>query len=351
MHTMNPWIRLTPIVASAALIAAMACPATAALAAPSQAPSAFSVKAFPAAAGQSHPDDITRLGDSIYVAYQNGVGSKGEPSATGATASTIQQYSLAGVPGASWSITGKIDGMGADKAGKRLLVTTNEDGNSSFHTVSPGSGADAVKNFAYTGLTHGGGTDAATVYQGKIFITASAPSGSTGPAVYTAKLSGTTAALTPVFADDAVATAANGTQAGMSVSLTLSDPDSSTVVPAASPRFRNEFLLDGQGDQQLVFVKRAGTPRQSLHVLNLNQQVDDTAFATHADQTLWITDPDHNTVYSVSGPFKAGQAVSTVTPDSAPNYLSTLDLADGSLTAISDLAAIHPKGLLFTSSH
>ncbi|KHL03913.1 hypothetical protein [Sinomonas humi] len=310
----------------------------------------YTVKAFAAQNGESGPDDIARLGNSVYVAYQNGVGPMGEPSASGATASTIQQYSLDGTPGASWSITGKIDGMGSDEAGQRLLVTTNEDGNSSFHTVTPMAGPQAVKDYVYKGLTHGGGTDSAKVYEGKIFITASNPTGSTGPALYRATLSGSTAALSPVFADDAKAVLANGPKAGTTATLALTDPDSSTVVPGVSPRFANDFLLDSQGDQQLILARQAGTPQQRLNVLNLPAPVDDTVFATKSAQTLWVTDPDHNAVYAVSGNFRAGEAVTSVTPDSGPDYLAAVNLADGSLTPIPQLAAIHAKGLLFTGS-
>ena len=332
------------VLSAAVLLSCTAVPANAAPASP------YTVKSFAAVGGESKPDDITRLGNNIYVAFQNGVGPMGEPSTSGATASTIQQYSLDGTPGGSWTITGKIDGLHADEAGQRLLVTTNEDGNSAFHTVTPSGGAAAVKDFAYTGLTHGGGTDTATIYQGKIFITASNPSDTTGPAVYQATLSGSTAALAPVFTDNATATVANSGSTG-TTALALTDPDSATVVPADSPRFKNQFALASQGDQQLIFADRAGTPQQSLHVLNLSQQVDDTAFATTSRQTLWITDPDHNTVLSVTGPFAAGQALSTVTPDAAPDYLAALDLSTGSLTPVAGLSSIHPKGLLFTSAH
>ncbi|MCH6468758.1 hypothetical protein [Sinomonas terrae] len=332
--------------------AALALTATPAFAAPApaQPASAFTVKAFPAQSGESVPDDITRLGDSIYVAYQNGVGPMGEASTSGATASTIQQYSLDGKPGGTWSIPGRIDGMGADAAGHRLLVTTNEDGNSSFHTVTPEEGARGVSDFSYSGITHGGGTDAVTIYEGKIFVSASNPADSTGPAVYEVTLSGSTAALTPVFADDAKAVLANGPQAGTSTALALTDPDSSTVVPPQSARFANDFLLDSQGDQQLVFAKHSGTPQEQLQVLNLTSPVDDTAFATQSHRELWITDPDHNTVYAVDGDFRSGEAITSVTPDTGADYLASVNLSDGSLTPIPQLAEIHPKGLLFTAS-
>ncbi|MDQ4489547.1 hypothetical protein RBS60_04955 [Sinomonas sp. ASV486] len=332
---------------SAAVLTGAAMPALAAATTPTGTADSYTVKTFAAVGSETKPDDIVRLGDSIYVAFQNGVGSNGEPAANGTTASTIQQYSLDGKPGASWNITGKIDGMGADAANSRLLVTTNEDGNSSFHTLTPAAGTHAVKTYAYTGLTHGGGTDAISVYQGKILVSGSNPATASGPAVYQVTLSGSAAALTPVFRDNSTAQLADGAQAN-STTLALTDPDSNTVVPSSSPRFANDFMLDSQGDQQLIFANSATAPQ--LQVLNLNKQVDDTVFASGAGQTLWLTDPDHNTVDAVTGNFASGTAVSTVTPKSGANYLASLNLDNGTLTPIAGLAAVHPKGLLFTSA-
>jgi hypothetical protein len=76
--------------------------------------------------------------------------------------------------------------------------------------------------------------------------------------------------------------------------------------------------------------------------------VDDTVFATAQKRTLWVSDPTANMLYSVTGAFRAGQALSAVTPDVGRSYLATLNLTDGSLTPITQLAAISPKGLLFT---
>jgi len=311
--------------------------------------SGYTVKSFPAVGSESGPDDITHLGNSVYVSFQNGVGPQGEASPAGATESTIQQYSRDGKPGKSWQVTGKVDGLTADPTHHRLLLTANEDGNSSFATLSP-EAVQPLTSYTYSGLTHGGGTDAITVRHGKIVVSASAPSVSTGPAAYSVALEGTTAALTPLFADNATATIANGPNAGTTTTLALTDPDSNTMVPRSAARFKNSFMLDAQGDQQLIFASNLGKARQGLQVLNVAQPLDDTAFATRANETLWITDPSANAVYSVTGPFKAGQAVSTVTPDTGATSLDTLNLATGVLTPIQELAAIHPKGLMFVSS-
>lgn len=313
------------------------------------APAGYTVKIFSPVGTESAPDDITRLGDSIYVSYQNGVGPLGETSAAGAAASTIQQYSLTGTPGKSWQVTGKVDGLTADPAHDRLLLTANEDGNSRFSTLTPDQ-AKPLTNYTYSGLTHGGGTDAVSVNHGTILVSASAPSGATGPAAYSVDLDGTTAKLTPIFGINAAATAANDPHAGQPTSLALTEPDSNTVVPASAPRFKNTFMLDAQADQQLIFASNPGTAHQSLQALAVAQPLDDTVFAARSGQTLLITDPKDNKVYSVTGPFTAGEAVSAVVPDAAPSSLAALDLGTGALTPIKELAAIHPKGLTFTAT-
>lgn len=43
------------------------------------------IGAVAAVGAKTGPDDITHVGTSVYVAYQNAAGSKGGPSATGET--------------------------------------------------------------------------------------------------------------------------------------------------------------------------------------------------------------------------------------------------------------------------
>ncbi|NMM17193.1 MAG: hypothetical protein HHJ14_08685 [Cellulomonas sp.] len=244
---------------------------------------------------------------------------------------------------------GRVDGLTADPAADRLLLTSNEDGNSTCSTLTPGA-SEPLRTYRYTGVTHGGGTDAISVVRGQIVVSASNPADSTRPAVYSVHLQAGTANLAPVFWDNTVVTAANGPLAGHSAPLALTDPDSNTVVPSASPRFAGDLMLDSQGDQQLIFAHSGGTGRQSLQVLSLPQPVDDTAFATPSTTTLWVTDPTHDVVDAVTGPFPAGQVISTVTPNAGVTYLAALNLTDGSLTPIKALALIEPKGLTFTGT-
>ncbi|MEY9841055.1 LPXTG cell wall anchor domain-containing protein [Streptacidiphilus sp. EB103A] len=317
-------------------------------------PAGFTVTQLAAGpSGLSSPDDITRLGEHLFIAYQNGVGSDGKPSTKGATKSVIVEYTMTGQKLASWAVVGKVDGMGADSAHQRVLASVNEDGNSSLYSVSPGAASAAqVQHFGYQGLTQGGGTDSVLVTGGKVYITASAPAADADgktyskAALYTATLTPGAAghdgvvALTPVLADNATAT---DLVTGKSVKLNLSDPDSSEKVPAAVPGVGGDFLLDSQGDKQLVLLHGSATPK----VLNLSTQVDDTAFATKRSGTLYVVDSANNKLLAITGHFTTGQAFTSVPKDSdtLPGTLGTIDLATGRVSAFASFGS--PKGLLF----
>jgi hypothetical protein len=115
------------------------------------------------------------LGGNIFVAWQNGVPSKGQANGT-VTDSTVIEYSRDGRAIERWQLTGKVDGMSADRQHRRIIATVNEDGNSCLYVISfKGDEGSQVVHYAYSGLTHGGGTDAPHVYRGQLFISASAP--------------------------------------------------------------------------------------------------------------------------------------------------------------------------------
>jgi hypothetical protein len=306
----------------------------------------------------SAPDDITAMGGAIFVAWQNGVGAKGEPAGNGNTQSTVVEYSGSGRVLHSWHLTGRCDGMTADPAHERIIATVNEDANTSLFTIRPEApAASQLVHYTYSPNppVHGGGTDAPHIFRGQLLISASNPSDATQPAVYRATLSGTTATLTPAFFDDASAIVANtdNPQHGQKVTLGLSDPDSNSVVPGSSPRFGGDFVLDSQGDLQQVYVRDAGRPNQSLSVLNLSQSVDDTAWATASHGTLFATD-GKSKVFAVSGGFDVGTAFSAATPGNAnnappnpaPNFLATLDLNTGAVTPVPGIT-FQAKGLVF----
>ena len=319
--------------------------------------SAFDIRVLATGTSQQFgPDDLVHLGQNVFVAWQNGVGSNGEASGTGNTDSTVVEYAPDGTVIGSWALTGKVDGMGADPANRRILATVNEDGNSSLYVITPGDPSGSVQHFDYSPsgtLPHGGGTDSVTVVGGHIFIAASAPSVADGPALYEASLSVGTADLQPVFSDTSPAVVANTSASdhGQSEALALTDPDSTTRVPDSSPRFAGDLLLDSQGDGEQIYVAGPGHGGPGLSVLRLDNSVDDTAFVTDEAGTLYVTDSHDNKVFAVTGNFDPGAAFSAVTPAdantpiAAPNYLARLNVWTGQTTPV--ITSIQAKGVMF----
>jgi hypothetical protein len=310
----------------------------------------------------SGPDDIARLPGRIFVAFQNGVGSMGEPSGTGNTSSTLVEANPSGHVVRQWDLTGKIDGLGANRATGQVVATVNEDGNSSIYAINTrGPAPKAMTHYTYnqSPLPHGGGTDGVTFTNGLLLVAASAPTVATGPAVYEVTLHNSgNAEVKSLFADNAPSTPANP---GAPSTLSLTDPDSTTVVPVSAPRFAGDYMLDSQGDEQQIYVSQPGTPAQALSVLALSQSVDDTAFVTKHKGELVTTDSTADTVDVVKGPFQVGQAFTAVTPcnaNNAPstcpapgfsaNYLGTINLTTGTVLPISvGGVTLTPKGMLY----
>lgn len=305
----------------------------------------------------SQPDDIVTLSGNLYVGFQNGVGSQGEVSASGNLDSTLVEVTPSGSVVNQWDVTGKIDGMGADAATGRVLITVNEDSKSSLYVVSSG----AITHYAYaSSLPHDGGTDAVAVDNGKILISASAPGTSgkapaSAPAVFVVTLNAgaKTASVAPLFADNATAMGSDGKNA----TLALTDPDSNGVVPSGSAQFAGDFVLNSQGDDELIFSNDSG---QALHVLKISNSVDDIAWATSASGSLYTTDSTADTVNVVTGPFVPGTVYTAVTPcnaNSAPttcpapgypaNFLGSIDLATGTISKVAVSGVLQPKGMVF----
>jgi hypothetical protein len=309
------------------------------------------------------PDDIVALGGKLYVGFQNGVGPQGEVAPSGNPDSTLVEFTPAGSVVKQWDVTGKIDGIGADPATGQVIATVNEDSKSSLYTLSGGT----VTHYTYTPspLPHLGGTDGVTVYKGKILISGSAPgtggkAPASAPAVYAVTLnSGTkTATVAPFFADNATATGINAPNAGQKVTLALTDPDSNVVVPSSSPQYAGDFMLNSQGDKELIF---SGANGQNLQVLKISIPVDDTAWATSASGSLYTTDSGADTVDAITGSFKPGTAYTAVAPcnaNSAPtvcptppafpgNSLGAINLKTGAVSNVVISGQVSPKGLIF----
>jgi hypothetical protein len=310
----------------------------------------------------TQPDDIVALGGHLYAGFQNGVGSQGEVSPSGNLDSTLVEFTPAGSVVKQWDVMGKIDGMGADPATGQVIATVNEDSKSSLYSVSGGT----VTHYTYTpSLPHLGGTDAVSVYKGKILISASAPGTSgkapaSAPAVFVVTLNAgaKTAAVAPFFADNATASGVNASNAGQKVTLALTDPDSNEIVPSSSPEFAGDFMLNAQGDKELIF---SGASGQNLQVLKISNPVDDTAWATSASGSLYTTDSSADTVDAITGSFTPGTAYTAVAPCNAnsaptvcpsppaypPNSLGTINLKTGAVGTVTVTGVVSPKGLIF----
>jgi hypothetical protein len=319
----------------------------------------------------SSPDDIAELGGDVFVTFQNGVGPQGQASPDGDLDSTIVEFTLSGREVAQWDLHGKCDGLSADPLTGEVIATINEDAHSSLYTIKPRTGT--VTHYAYSSnpLPHNGGTDAIAIYNGRILISASAP-GTAGaaapnakyPAVYVVTLNRETrvAHVSPLYYDEAPAHQANGTAAGKTVDLALTDPDSNEVVPWVAPKYAGDFMLDSQGDQELIFDHVTGW-HQSLTALHLPASVDDSAWATARHGALYVTDGTDDTVDVVSGTFTVGTMYSSVTPcdsNSAPatcpgpgfpaNYLASTNMRTGALTPVPLTGPVlRTEGMIFIS--
>ncbi|MBV8996723.1 MAG: hypothetical protein JO287_24145, partial [Pseudonocardiales bacterium] len=94
----------------------------------------------------TNPDDITRLGDLVYVSFQNNAGKDGAP--TGSF-STIAAYRAdTGALVTTYQVTGRCDGLTADPTHHRLLASVNEDNNSSLFVIQPGQ--PTPKHYTYS---------------------------------------------------------------------------------------------------------------------------------------------------------------------------------------------------------
>jgi hypothetical protein len=308
------------------------------------------------------PDDITQYGSSLYTAFQDGVGPQGQAAADGNADSTVVEFTPGGSVVAQWDVRGKVDGLTANPATGEVIATVNEDAHSSLYDIQPGG---QVTHFRYSkALPHNGGTDAISFHSGTMLVSASAP-GTSGaaapnpkyPAVYSVTLNQTTkvATVKPYFWDESGARVANQQHLGSHVKLALTDPDSSEIVPAAAPRFRNDFMLTSQGDQEQIY----SSVSDSLWVLKLSQAVDDTAWATAWNGALYVTDNGAGTVSAVdSREFWPGTAFTAVTPcdaNNAPascgaNWLGLLNMATGQITPVElHGGTLHPQGMVFVT--
>lgn len=316
--------------------------------------------------GAKGPDDLSLLavdglnegGAVLWTAYQNGVNPDGTPGTTGGpAASTVAGYDpVSGKLVKAINVTGKVDGLVADPAMGTLLATVNEDLKSAFDVVYPALGAVATYTYSPSPAVNGnGGTDSIAVKGDDIFVAHSNPNDTSQAADYRVQLDRATltAHLTPVFFDDSVAT---DVVSGASVTLSLTDPDTNLILPAATPHFAGQLATIGQADGKIVFASHlGGTVR--LHVLNLTDNksgnippTDGLAVATCGEGTLFVVDAGAGAISSFSTTGWARGTVFIGEPkDNGNPLVGTLNLGTGQITSLGN-HFVSPKGLLFVPS-
>lgn len=310
-------------------------------------------------AGATNCDDLAYLDGNLYQGCQNKTMSAG-----GGGNSTLVEYLLSGAVVKTWSLRAKIDGLAADPAHHRLIVTLDEDANSRLAVVTPGAPAgQQVVSYAYspdphssaaTGLLHtGGGTDSVNVdAAGHILIVGSHSLFPSGTGVFLATLTppssaggAGTAKLSPTFS--ATLTAANGNGKSGSTSYTLGDLDSSTIVPSSSPRFAGSYVITDQTALIMLFMNDIFTGKGPT-ALKLATGLDDVQWTTGSGGTLYVSNlsplPGQPSVYKATGPYTTGTVYAS--DDGISDEVVTVNLTTGKETPF--IRGLHvAKGLIY----
>ncbi|MCI4330806.1 MAG: hypothetical protein L3K19_03025 [Thermoplasmata archaeon] len=313
------------------------------------------------------PDDITHLAlrgldhgrDVIYTAYQNGVNPNGTPGSPGGpTYSTVVGYDrISGAIVRTLNVTGKVDGLSADRWMGTLIATVNEDDHSGLLLIDPATGGVATYTYSPDPAVSGnGGTDSIAVRAGVIYVAHSNPNDTTQATDYLVTLHRSTlvAQLTPVFFDDS---SALNVLTHSTVSLALTDPDTNFIMPASSPRFAGELATIGQADGQIVFASHLGN-HPLLHVLPVLDNrsgnippLDGMAVATCSAGTLYVVDAKANTLLALNTTgWPAGTVFVGEPSDNGNPLVGTLNLLTGNITPLGN-HFVSPKGLLFIADY
>jgi len=286
----------------------------------------------------NHPDNVVISGSNVFIGWQNITAKDGTDTKT----STIAEYTTGGKLLKSWSVRGHTDGMRVDPTTHLLWVMCDEDGNPRLYTINPTGGSPTQITLPPT--PHGGGFDDIQFVNGMAFIDASNPAlngagKNVFPALYKVTLSGTHAVLTKVLMADAKATTIIPPVS--TVTLNLTDPDSMMVDS------QGNLILDSQGDSEMLWIKNAGTPQQSVSVLTVGTQVDDTVFPSSAKGCILVAD-NSSGVYSIcSDVWIPGSAYTDAPNDSGViGFVGTLSLSSGLIQPIV-VGIANPHGMAF----
>lgn len=277
-----------------------------------------------ATTSMNHPDDIQVVGGKVWIGWQNQSATDGSTTKP----STIAEYTTGGKLLKTWSVIGHADGLHMDPATGTMWVTANEDAKPRLYLINPSSSTATTVTVPPT--PQGGGLDDLRFVNGTAYISASNPAlnsagKNTAPALLKVTVSGTTAHLSPALMANAKATTMIPPVS--TAKLNLTDPDSLTIDP------HGDLVLNSQGDQELMFIHGVGTPSQTVKVLPVGTQVDDTLWPTTSSGCLLVSD-NASGVYSVcSSIWVPGTPVTDSANDSTViSFVGTLNVSTGQIS-------------------
>jgi hypothetical protein len=251
------------------------------------------------------PDSLAVSGNRVYIDYQNVTSKTGGDGKF----STVVEYNMEGRELRRWSVSGHSDGLRIDPATHKVWTTSNEDGNPTFALIDPVANSVTVYTFPMP-TPHGGGYDDLYFLGGKAYIAASNPSSSpnTAPAVDQITLNPNhTISLTPILMGNAAATDA---ATGQAVTLNLQDPDSLSTDGTGA------LVLISQGDSQIITIANPGASNQSVKVLNVGTQLEDTVYPSGKGRLLVVDGGGSTYWISKNTAFAAGSIYSQAPNDS-----------------------------------
>jgi hypothetical protein len=329
--------------------------------------SGYSLSVFAQAQGKLKPDDILQLGNGIFIVYQDSNDNPDGTIAAGVASaqSEVIEFDINGNILHTFKVPGHPDGLVAVNS-STVWVSSNEDANPVITVIDATSNTLTSLTCDAAVLPHGGGLDDMKLVGSVVYASGSNPTTtmtpspslapystddngstaaygvSTGPALYAITLNadGKTFHATPALMSSTNATLLPG---GATVTLNMTDPDSSAIDPAG------DLVIDSQQDSALVFVKGVGTAGQSVSVLPVAYNggpwpLDDTRWSPASGPSfMLVSDNDQLVVYRVDvlGGFPPKQAYSA-----GQGTLLELNTTTGDLTPIYT-GMNNPHGIYF----
>jgi len=284
------------------------------------------------------PDSIAVLGDRVFIGFGNNVSTTGADGKS----STIVEYDFNGNIITTYSVKGHNDGLKVDPRTNQLWAMQNEDGNPNLVIINPESGEQKIYTFGPT--PHGGGYDDMAFSGKDVFISASNPANNPNsyPAIVRGELTDHTVNVSSVLLGTAVVT---DIPTDTPVALNLQDPDSMAFDPLG------DLVLDSQADAELTIVHHPGDSDQSVYHLGLTLdgapvQIDDTVWATSTHGTIFVSDRDGETIYTISTDIFSPGAAYSATPTS----VGRLDMDTGVITNVVT-GMVSPHGMAFVADN